>query len=136
VTSTPSTYQLIIRLSEDACIAFGALGEHRLPAGDYVYIGSARRNMAFRIKRHYNKQKKLHWHIDYLLTLEQANIIGVHLLHDPECTANQNLSGKILVPGLGASDCRAGCISHFKYIAPLGLERSAAILQTSPWRSE
>lgn len=113
---TPVTYQLSIRLTDDIRIAIGALGTHRLPAGDYVYTGSARRNLEARIARHCSRHKKLHWHIDYLLAAAEARIVDIRRLTQTECTVNQQQPGRILVPGLGASDCRAGCGSHLKYL--------------------
>lgn len=116
----PITYQLHIRLTRDIRIAIGALGTHLLPAGDYVYTGSARRNMEARITRHCRRLKKLRWHIDYLLAAPESRIVAVHRLTQSECDANRQVSGSILVPGLGASDCRAGCGSHLKFMGRPG----------------
>jgi len=33
-----------------------------------------------------------------------------------ECLLNQRASGEIIVPGFGASDCRAHCGSHLRYL--------------------
>ena len=33
-----------------------------------------------------------------------------------ECAVNQRVSGAIQVPGFGASDCRAACVSHLKRV--------------------
>lgn len=35
------TYALVLSLPADATLQVGALGEHRLPAGGYTYVGSA-----------------------------------------------------------------------------------------------
>lgn len=119
MAETAVTYQLTIRLTEDIRIAIGALGTHRLPAGDYVYTGSARRNLEARIARHCRRNKKLHWHIDYLLAAAEARIVDIRRLVQAECAVNHNQAGRILVPGLGASDCRAGCGSHLKYLGKM-----------------
>jgi Uri superfamily endonuclease len=89
---------------------------HRLPAGDYVYTGSARRNLEARIARHCRRDKKLHWHIDYLLAAAETRIIDIQRLAQPECFINQQQAGRTLIPGFGASDCRGGCGSHLKHL--------------------
>ncbi len=35
----------------------------------------------------------------------------------PECAVNKKISGKIIVPRFGATDCRNGCGSHLKFIS-------------------
>jgi len=110
-----STYQLEIDLSEDVEVQVGRLGRFRLPAGRYVYSGSARRSLAARLQRHLAAEKTLRWHIDYLLASKAATIVGICLSNEPECKLNQSVKGDILAPRFGASDCRAGCGSHLKY---------------------
>jgi len=110
-----TVYQLDIVLAADARIAVGRLGEFLFPAGRYVYTGSARRNLDARVRRHLSRDKKLRWHIDYLLAAEQAEVVGVRLFEDGECAVNQATEGVVVAPGFGASDCRSGCGSHLKY---------------------
>ena len=110
------TYQLHIHLCRSVSIQVGALGCYRFPAGDYIYTGSAKRNISARVRRHCSDSKKLRWHIDYLLHNPAASIIKVELSAEPECRLNQSTCGDIPVPGFGASDCRSGCGSHLKYI--------------------
>ncbi|HSF57479.1 MAG TPA: DUF123 domain-containing protein [Candidatus Binatia bacterium] len=50
----------------------GKLGDAVFPAGTYVYTGSAMKGLAARVKRHCSRKKKIHWHIDYLLTLSDV----------------------------------------------------------------
>ncbi|PKO92127.1 MAG: DUF123 domain-containing protein [Betaproteobacteria bacterium HGW-Betaproteobacteria-1] len=114
------TYQLTIRLKEDARIAIGRFGTCFFPAGDYVYTGSARRNLEARIARHCSKDKKLRWHIDYLLAAPETSIIHIARFTQAECTINRQQAGRILIKGLGASDCHAGCGSHLKYLGRTG----------------
>ena len=71
--------------------------------------------MNHRLERHYDKGKKCHWHIDYLLAVPQSEIIQIKKFTEPECTVNANTDGIIIVPGFGASDCRSTCMSHLKY---------------------
>lgn len=110
-----TVYQLDIVLAADARIAVGRLGEFLFPAGRYVYTGSARRNLDARVRRHLSRDKKLRWHIDYLLAAEQAEVVGVRLFEDGECAVNRVTEGVVVAPGFGASDCRSSCGSHLKY---------------------
>ncbi|KPV47333.1 MULTISPECIES: DUF123 domain-containing protein [Acidiplasma] len=43
----------------------GAIGEYHI-SGNYFYVGSAINGLYQRVCRHLNKNKKKHWHIDYL----------------------------------------------------------------------
>jgi Uri superfamily endonuclease len=110
------TYQLHIVLARSQWIGIGRLGRFQFPAGRYLYTGSARRNLIARVRRHLAKQKTLRWHIDYLLAKPQARVTAVELFAQGECHCNQQVKGEHIVPGFGASDCRAGCGSHLKYL--------------------
>ncbi len=97
-------------------ISVGKLGEVFLGPGGYLYVGSARRTLAARIRRHCLPEKKRRWHIDYLLHggalhLEEIWVAG----HIAECrlAAGLLLLPQVSVPKarLGASDCR--CPAHF-----------------------
>ena len=110
------TYQLLIGLTRKTSVAVGRLGVFEFPAGRYIYTGSAKRNLEARIARHRRADKKLHWHIDYLLAAPQARLLAVRRFGDSECAINRCTEGAILVPGFGATDCRAGCGSHLKYL--------------------
>jgi len=103
-------------LDTEVRLTIGRLGTFVFPAGEYVYTGSARRNMAARIRRHLSPHKVLRWHIDYLLAAPEAHIRDVRTCDVPECLLNQQVKGRTPVPGFGASDCRAGCGSHLKYL--------------------
>jgi len=108
------TYQLVITIANPVCVAVGALGVFRFPAGRYVYTGSARRNLQARIDRHLSSAKCLRWHIDYLLNAPGVRVTDVRRFDEPECRVNQRTAGEITVPRFGASDCGAGCGSHLK----------------------
>ncbi len=110
------TYQLVIRLFPPVMVTVGRLGKFALPAGEYLYTGSARRNIEARIRRHLNRSKRLRWHIDYLLVRPEAEIVNVIRSTQPECALNTAIPGRVLVPGFGSSDCRSGCGSHLKYL--------------------
>jgi Uri superfamily endonuclease len=123
VSAAATSYQLHIRLRQSLRLRIGALGELQFPAGEYVYTGSARRNLAARIARHRRRDKPLRWHIDYLLADPATTIEQVATGTRPECGWNQATAGRVLHPGFGASDCRAGCGAHLKWLgatAPAG----------------
>lgn len=109
------TYQLSIQLAEDVEITIGRLGRFLFPAGSYVYTGSAKRNIIDRVKRHLSHEKKLKWHIDYLLANQFSGITDVRFFRKSECMLNQDTRGDIVVPGFGSSDCCQACDSHLKH---------------------
>lgn len=112
------SYQLHIHLNKNIEIEIGKLGKFTFPMGNYIYTGSAKKNIDERIKRHQSNSpdKKLHWHIDFLLNDENTKITEVQKFDDGECTLNQKASGEIIVAGFGSSDCKSGCKSHLKYL--------------------
>jgi len=116
----PCTYQLHIRLASDCELVIGRLGTFRFPAGHYLYTGSAKRHMETRIRRHLSQEKRLRWHIDYLLACSAAEVVAVRHFTASECGLNRRTSGEVLIPGFGASDCRRGCGSHLKYLGTSG----------------
>ena len=71
------SYQLFINVTKEIDLKIGKLGRYLFPVGCYVYTGSAKKNINKRIERHLSKKKKLHWHIDYLLNNDAAQIIGI-----------------------------------------------------------
>ncbi len=144
------TYLLRIRLAEDTEIRFGRFKKGYpifLPAGDYVYVGSAlaekgATSLARRLVRHATRSanlpphaircemirrftecglgignliprrgKTLHWHIDFLLQLQSAEIVNVIVLRSPERLENriaerleQDSDTQIIERNLGAND--------------------------------
>jgi len=111
-----TSYQLRIDVSQPLRCAIGRLGEFDFPAGRYVYTGSARRNLDARIARHIRHEKALRWHIDYLLTSPGVCVVEVVRWRRGECGLNRASRGRILAVGFGASDCRADCGAHLKYL--------------------
>ncbi len=112
------TYVLIVSLDRDCLISVGKLGPIRFRSGIYAYSGSAMAGYRSRVGRHFSHDKKLRWHIDYLL--EEAEPIGAFLVqggHDIECVLSRILSslvGSEPVIGFGSSDC--SCHSHLYWI--------------------
>ena len=106
------SYVLLIKLPEEQTITIGRRQAQHFPGGYYAYVGSAMSGFKPRISHHLKKDKKLHWHIDYLL--QKASINGLILCPDDdraECTIAQALSRQFdAISGFGASDCK--CQSH------------------------
>jgi Uri superfamily endonuclease len=80
------------------------------------------------VSRHLQKKNK-HWHIDYLLDSEDANVrsvIAAPTSQRFECKLNkaikENAHGKILVDKFGASDCKEKCRSHLLYFGEKNIE--------------
>jgi Uri superfamily endonuclease len=115
---TPHTYRLHIRVERDVTVAVGRLGRFVFPAGCYVYTGSARRGLEARIARHLRpaREKRLHWHVDHLLAAPGCRVERVTRHAAGECDLARRAGGTVPVPGFGASDCRAGCGSHLRYL--------------------
>lgn len=112
-----TTYQLIIEVPRRLLVTVGRLGKFEFPAGRYVYTGSAKRNLAARVARHVRREKALRWHIDFLLFAPGVRVVEVFTSRRGECALNRATGGRIPVPGFGASDCRAGCGSHLKFLS-------------------
>jgi|TARA_B100001964_G_scaffold165519_1_gene181783 Uri superfamily endonuclease len=110
------SYQLYLSIKKEIMIQIGKLGKFKFPKGDYVYTGSAKKNIDQRIKRHESKNKKLHWHIDFLLNDKNTEIKKVVKSNIPECKLNQKTKGNILINKFGSSDCKNKCKSHLKFI--------------------
>lgn len=109
------TYQLIFTLCEMVRLQIGKLGVFNFPAGFYIYTGSAKKNIGARVQRHVCREKKLRWHIDYLLTSPAVQIIDIYYYTETECVIHQQSAGQILIPHFGASDCRNHCGSHLRF---------------------
>ncbi len=113
--AVPGVYQLRIRLRWSVTMEVGALGRRRFSAGWYVYTGSARSGLTQRVRRHLRREKRRHWHIDYLLAV--ADRVEAFVLPGSdvtECELHQELSGgRCAIRGFGSSDCR--CLSHLAY---------------------
>lgn len=110
-------YVLLIHLLVHARITIGRLGTFEFPAGFYLYVGRAKKNIHSRVKRHRRKEKKFHWHIDYFL--HHAEVADVLLIPgDDECAIARFLSARpeCIIPavGFGSSDCR--CSAHFFHL--------------------
>lgn len=117
----PCTYQLLIEVDRPVWVSVGRFGRFEFAAGRYVYTGSAKRHIEARIARHLAQEKKIRWHIDYLLAAPGVRVLTVRRLAMPECEANMSVGGEVSVPGFGSSDCRAGCASHLMWLGDVRL---------------
>ena len=115
-------YVLIVEISKTICANIGALGLLTFPSGLYAYVGSAQNNLELRVKRHQSSQKRLFWHIDYLLSNEAANVIGVYYTQGEkakECKIARLLDKNAeSIAGFGCSDCH--CESHLFHAENFG----------------
>lgn len=107
-------YILLISVTKDTSISIGALGRKDFQEGLYAYVGSAQSNLEKRVERHLRRVKRRFWHIDYLLSNRQAEVLKVFYKKTgrlEECRVAERLS-EIATPisGFGSSDC--ACKSH------------------------
>jgi len=116
------TYALVIVHEREVAITIGKLGRFDFPSGYYIYVGSARGGLPQRVGRHLKSQKRLRWHIDYLLQF--ANVVEVWYAFDDEsqecfwCHVARGMpQGRTLILGFGSSDCR--CPAHLIYFPSL-----------------
>ncbi len=114
------TYALVLHLQSEAEIPVGKLGLLCFSSGYYIYTGSALGGLDGRLKRHLRREKRLHWHIDYLLQSAVINEIWYAAgTTRQECGWNRMaaaLPGAVpVMRGFGSSDCR--CFSHLTYFA-------------------
>lgn len=111
-------YLLHLVLDRPRTLVIGARGPVNLPAGHYLYVGSALKNLDQRVARHRRLTKKLHWHIDYLRAA--ARVVGAYPIRTPDdlehvIAAEARALADASVPGFGCSDC--ACPSHLLYFA-------------------
>jgi len=107
-------YILIIRIEKTIKTRIGSLGNLTFIRGLYAYVGSAQNNLELRVARHRRKEKRLFWHIDYLLNNGAAKVIAV--FYKPGCKTEECEIASLLeanaqpIAGFGCSDCH--CSSH------------------------
>jgi Uri superfamily endonuclease len=108
-------YALIVKLDCDKKITVGRLGSIDFRKGYYVYIGSALASLPGRINRHLRADKKIHWHIDYLLNEAKINeILFFKTAEKLECKFAKKMQKNLdVIKNFGASDC--SCDGHLFY---------------------
>lgn len=121
----PGTYVLEIALDADTETRVGALGTFLFAKGTYVYVGSAMGGLDQRLRRHFTREKKLKWHVDYLVA-HASDVKAYESYPDfiPECElASLALECGMTpsVKGFGCSDCR--CATHLFSTTPESMAR-------------
>jgi len=119
IKKSEATYILVINVSKNLKIRVGRLGEVSFKEGDYLYFGSAKGCLERRLQRHLRKEKRIFWHIDYLLENQKVKILQIWTMDKKvECqTAEvfyQNSTTKIIKKGFGSSDCK--CLTHLFFV--------------------
>lgn len=129
-------YVLIISLKGQLKLRPGRLGESLLGNGVYAYVGSslAPGSLPKRVARHVSKEKRLRWHIDYLLTTPEANVeavVAAEANSRVECAIAQQLMRggfRQAIAMFGSSDC--SCPTHLLK-SPLPDAKGSALLAAS-----
>jgi Uri superfamily endonuclease len=113
--ASPGSYLLLLRLNQTTELTVGRLGRCILGAGWYVYVGSALGGLGSRLRRHLQREKVRHWHVDALR--EVADLVRISYRVGPErlecavaATLVQRTGASRPVLRFGASDCR--CPGH------------------------
>jgi sugar fermentation stimulation protein A len=106
-------YLLVLRLKREMPLQIGQLVRLTFKKGYYIYVGSAMNNLTARIKRHGQKRKKMHWHIDYLTDkADELLPLPVRSSQRNECEIARAISSIMEKgpSGFGSSDC--SCHTH------------------------
>ncbi len=111
-----NSYLLLIRCKRDIKLSVGKLGKINFKKGYYVYVGSAPLNKLFkRVQRHFLKNKRKFWHIDFITSLKEFEIENVWVSKNTECEISRkflkDLRLKVVKEKFGSSDCK--CKTHF-----------------------
>jgi len=122
------SYVILIRLPKARTITIGSLREVHFPRGHYAYVGSALGGLEARLSRHLKPNKKLHWHIDYLLQKALVtDIITGEADGRLECAISRALGTQFdSISGFGSSDCP--CPSHL-FFAAEGRQLKSAVVK-------
>jgi Uri superfamily endonuclease len=115
------TYILLARLDKTQKIKPGRLPKTDYKKGIYLYVGRARTGLKARIDRHLRNEKKLFWHIDYLLQKAKVEDLWIRKDYFAECDTADNIqdlspASSKAIHGFGSSDCR--CPGHLFYFPP------------------
>ncbi|MCD6462794.1 MAG: DUF123 domain-containing protein [Thermotogae bacterium] len=104
-------YLLLIHLEKDTTLMTRSKS-FELSKGHYIYVGSGMKDLLARVSRHLKSDKKLFWHVDYLLTVATVESVLLIPAHE-ECERKiAEMLEKTLesVHGFGASD--SPLVSH------------------------
>jgi Uri superfamily endonuclease len=110
--SLPGAYAMAIELSDEVAVTFSDCLRIALPAGRYLYCGSAKGpgGLKARLSRHMRRGKSVRWHVDQLT--EQGLVIGSWIFPGgDECRFVQMCSHLPMpIAGFGSSDSRPAAV--------------------------
>lgn len=116
------SYVLVIKVRKKLeKLKVGKLGRINFPRGFYFYVGSGMGegiDIESRLKRHFQKRKRLRWHVDYLLSnpfafLESAIILPTKKRMECKISREIGKNSDFVFNGFGSSDCK--CRGHLHY---------------------
>ncbi len=86
-----TVYAIFFTISSDITVKVGQLGSFLFPSGNYIYVGSAKRNIQSRIQRHMQLEKRKRWHIDYIRPYGEITHVQTYSSELSECERAQQL---------------------------------------------
>ncbi|MEO2068654.1 MAG: GIY-YIG nuclease family protein [Desulfurobacteriaceae bacterium] len=119
--NTKGTYCLVFSI-DDVSLKVRSGKKFFLKKGTYLYVGSAfgSGGLKKRIQRHLKKDKKKHWHFDFVSAQDSFKALEVWIVENKrlECLLADFIS-KTEEPvfGFGSSDCK--CLSHLFRVSDL-----------------
>ena len=120
-------YFLLIQIDNNFNLRIGKIGIITFFKGTYVYVGSAKGivgggELINRVLRHIRNNKRLFWHIDYLLNKKHSKIKGICIIKSLE-VSECDLIKKIItsfdcepILHFGSTDCNKKCPAHLMRI--------------------
>ncbi|MBI5747196.1 MAG: GIY-YIG nuclease family protein [Nitrospirae bacterium] len=113
VLKDSGSYIIILYVKKAIIVDVGKIGRIDFKKGYYLYVGSAKTNLAKRIERHKRRRKRLFWHVDYLRK-EADFFAALPILSSVplECHIAKRLKGIAdwTIDRFGSSDC--SCETH------------------------
>ena len=133
LNSTPGTYVLVVNLDGHRQITIGRQSTRQFQPGYYLYVGSAfgPGGLKARVGRHMRSEKKMRWHIDYLLPHTTTREVWYQPQLRLECIWSETIAvvdAANPITGFGASDCRCSShLYHFQSVPEIDLKPSPLI---------
>ena len=121
IPDAPGAYALVLRLARETRLDIASLGWPVLPAGLYLYAGSAwgPGGIRARVARHLRRGKARVWHIDRLTEAAAVEEV-IAFPGGRECAIADFAvahGAQVPIPRFGASDCRT-CEAHLLAVEP------------------